>query len=91
MRATPKTKREGEARALQVLRELGEATSRRWAPAKCGKVFDRAMREALGWPADARRGFARVCGDWLATEVTGLGYDVDQYETALKRGKPAGR
>lgn len=83
----PKTKAEGQSRALRMLRDLYDANADHYGPVRCGKMFDAVMRDAMTWPAPARRGFSLICGDWLANEALGMGYALDGYAKAVRRDK----
>jgi hypothetical protein len=85
-RKSTTTREHGQAHAIALLREYRDRSDGRAAPTKRGNAFDAAIREALTWPAEARRGFSYVVGDWLATEAGGFGYTIDGYEAARKRG-----
>src|SRR4051812_45846260 len=68
----PNSRRDGEVAAIRMLQELERMNWKREASAGSAQFVDARIREAVMWPAEARRGFTSVISDWLHYDVIGV-------------------
>jgi len=90
MKSTPRTKQEGKAAAVRVMYTVRELNEKRLAPANTARFIDAQLREAVSWPAAARRGFSLVVSEWAADSIVGFG-DTDTYAQRHGVRKPRWR